>query len=148
VVLDKETTMVTRKHWIPGALGGIALLLSGALFADPPPAGATESSYLYDEGAYTEYVETTMHKLDRLYLDFCSACGVDAEKAGIAKKEFLITVRELMQHMNGRFDTLDPKKGASLSPTETLVSIHTLTMLVDILAESQLEDMTTHPYIE
>jgi hypothetical protein len=140
--------MLSRTKWLPGALGGIALVLSGSLFADPPPAASTESSYMYDEGAYSEYVETTMHKLDRLYLDFCSACGVDAEKAGIAKKEFLITVRELMQHMNGRFDTLDPKKGASLSPTETLVSIHSLTMLIDILAESQLQEMTPHPYIE
>ena len=140
--------MLSRTMWLPGTLGGIALLFSSLLFAGPPPAESTESSYMYDEGAYTEYVETTMHRLDKLYLDFCGACGVDAEKAGVAKKEFLITVRELMQHMNGRFDTLDPKKGASLSPTETLVSVHALTMLVDILAETQLEEMTPHPYIE
>jgi hypothetical protein len=56
-------------------------------------------------------------------------------------------VRDLMQHMNGRFDSLDPKQGASLSPTETLVSVHALTMLVDILAESQLEEMRPHPYV-
>ena len=140
--------MLSRTRLLPGALGSIALIFSGSLFAGPPPAESTDSSYMYDEGAYSEYVETTMQKLDKLYLDFCGTCGVDAEKARIAKKEFLITVRELMQHMNGRFDALDPKKGASLSPTETLVSIHTLTMLVDILAETQLEDMTPHPYIE
>ena len=50
--------------------------------------------------------------------------------------------------MNGRFDSLDPKKGASLSPTETLVSVHALTMLVDILAETQLEEMRPHPYVD
>jgi hypothetical protein len=140
--------MFNRNHWIPGALGGMALLLSSSLFAGPPPAEATEASYMYDEGAYTEYVESTMQKLDLLYLDFCGACGVDMEKATVAKKEFLITVRELMQHMNGRFDELDPKQGASLSPTETLVSVHALTMLVDILAQTQLEEMTQHPYID
>ncbi len=50
--------------------------------------------------------------------------------------------------MNGRFDALAPKEGAALSPTESLVSIHVLTMLVDILTETQLEHMRAHPYIE
>ena len=50
--------------------------------------------------------------------------------------------------MNARFDKLDPKAGAALSPTETLVSIHALTMLVDILTATQLEHMAAHPYIE
>jgi hypothetical protein len=53
-----------------------------------------------------------------------------------------------MQYMNGRFDALDPKKGAALSPTETLVSIHALTMLVDILAATELEHIMAHPYVE
>ena len=53
-----------------------------------------------------------------------------------------------MQAMNRKFDSLDPKKGASLSPTETLVSIHAHTMLIDILAANQLEHMAQHPYIE
>lgn len=103
---------------------------------------------VYDEAVYTEYVEQTMAKLDRLYLDFCDACGADASKAGKAKREFLVTVRDLMQHMNGRFDTLNPKAGAALSPTETMVSIHALTMLVDILAAMEIEDMTAHPFVE
>ena len=100
----------------------------------------------YDESAYTEFVENKMKELDKLYLDFCGTCGVDASKAAKARKEFLTSVRDLMQHMNARFDELDPKKGAALSPTETLVNIHVLTMLVDILTATQLEHMTDHPY--
>jgi hypothetical protein len=50
--------------------------------------------------------------------------------------------------MNGRFDTLNPKAGAALSPTETMVSIHALTMLVDVLAALEIEDMTAHPFVE
>ena len=114
-------------------------------------AAAAEDSAaigVYDEASYTEYVEETMVKLDKLYLDFCESCGADATKAGEAKREFLVTVRDLMQHMNGRFDALDPKAGAALSPTETMVSIHALTMLVDILAAMEIEDMTAHPYVE
>lgn len=103
---------------------------------------------VYDASAYTEYAQAKMEKLDKLYLDFCGTCNVDASKALKAKQEFLSTVRELMQHMNAKFDKLDPKKGAALSPTETLVSIHVLTMLVDILAETQLEAMIEHPYTQ
>ena len=89
-----------------------------------------------------------MEKLDRLYLDFCDTCGVDTTKARQAKEEFPVTVRDLMQYMNARYDALNPKEGAALSPTETLVSVHALTMLVDILAATELEQMAAHPYIE
>ena len=106
------------------------------------------SAVMYDEAAYTAFVEAKMKELDQLYLKFCDTCGVEATQAEAAKKEFLVSVRELMQYMNGRFDALDPKKGAALSPTETLVSIHALTMLVDILTAVELEHMTAHPYIQ
>ncbi len=131
------------------------LLIAGLMLATAPvfgegaaPADDSTDIMVYDEAAYTEYIETTMAKLDALYLDFCGSCGVDATKAGIAKREFLVTVRDLMQHMNGRFDKLDPKAGAALSPTETLVSIHALTMLVDILTATEIEEMTAHAYLE
>lgn len=91
---------------------------------------------------------TRRKKLDKLYLEFCVNCGADAAMAGQARQEFLLTVRDLMQHMNSRFDQLDPKTGAALSPTESLVSIHVLTMLVDILTATQIEQMAAHPYNE
>jgi hypothetical protein len=140
--------MRSRTRWIPVALFAGAMIWSGSVFADPPAAQVADDAMMYDAEAYTVYVEDTMKKLDRLYLDFCGTCGVDAEKSRAAKEEFLVTVRDLMQHMNGRFDSLDPKQGASLSPTETLVSVHALTMLVDILAETQLEAMRPHPYVD
>ena len=62
--------------------------------------------------------------------------------------EFLLTVRELMQYMNARYDGLDPKRGAALAPIETLVSVHAMTMLVDMLAATQIEQMARHPYID
>ena len=139
--------MRSRTPWIPVALCAGAFLFSGTVFADPPVEQGADYTLMYDADAYTKYVEDTMQKLDRLYLDFCGTCGVDAEKSRAAKEEFLVTVRDLMQHMNGRFDQLDPKEGAGLSETETLVSVHALTMLVDILAETQLEEMRPHPYV-
>jgi hypothetical protein len=134
---------------IGAALLATGALMSNALLADEVPVESAENAVdIYDEAAYTEYVENTMKKLDALYLDFCATCGVDATKSRLAKEEFLATVRELMQHMNARYDTLDPKKGAALSPTETLVSVHAMTMLVDMLAAVQIEQMAHHPYIE
>jgi hypothetical protein len=103
---------------------------------------------MYDEASYTEFVESKMQELDALYLQFCASCGVEASEAAVARQQFLVSVRDLMQHMNAKFDGLDPKKGAALSPTETLVSIHALTMLVDILAATELEHMAEHPYIK
>jgi hypothetical protein len=142
-----ETKMFTSRTLIHVALLTVAALMSNALCAEPADEVAAGVEIdVYDEAAYTQYVEDTMAKLDRLYLDFCDTCSVDAAKARIAKQEFLSTVRELMQYMNARYDGLDPKKGAALSPTETLVSVHALTMLVDILAESQLQQMAYHPY--
>jgi hypothetical protein len=141
--------MRMQTRLISAALFATAALMSNALLADEPPAETVENVVdIYDEAAYTEYVENTMKKLDALYLDFCATCGVDATKARLAREEFLSTVRELMQHMNARYDSLDPKKGAALSPTETLVSIHAMTMLVDMLAAVQIEQMAYHPFNE
>ena len=138
------------KHAMVGAV-----LLAASPFLTVSVAGAEgtdksvieENAPYYDEAAYTEYVQAQMKKLDQLYLDFCASCNVDADKAAKARKEFLVSVRDLMQYMNGRFDALDPKAGAALSGTETLVSIHALTMLVDILTATQIDEMTPNPHI-
>ena len=141
--------MPTRNRLINAVLLATAVLMSNALLAATPEVETAELTIaVYDEAAYTEYVENTMDKLDKLYLDFCDTCGVDATKSRLAREEFLVTVRDLMQYMNARYDALDPKKGAALSPTETLVSVHALTMLVDILAATELDNMTAHRYIE
>jgi enamine deaminase RidA (YjgF/YER057c/UK114 family) len=141
--------MRKRTLWTGIALTAALLFASGSALAGEPKEKAAASMIdVYDEAAYTQYVEDTMKKLDQLYLDFCGTCGVDASKAYESKQEFLVTVRDLMQHMNARYDKLDPKTGAALSPTETLVSIHAMTMLIDILAQTQIEQMAVHPYIE
>ena len=141
--------MRKRNRWIVAMPAVAAILASGVILAAPPEADTDDAvSAIYDDAAYTEYVENTMKKLDKLYLDFCDTCGVDATKARIAREEFLVTVRGLMQQMNARYDRLDPKMGAALSPTDTLVSMHALTMLVDVLAATELQQMAAHPYIE
>ena len=141
-------TIVMQRFGSKWELGLFAIILIFLLAAFDVMADESTGLSVYDEAAYTEYVESTMKKLDRLYIEFSEARGVDASAAVKAEKEFLAGVHELMQAMNRKFDSLDPKKGASLSPTETLVSIHAHTMLIDILAANQLEHMAQHPYIE
>ena len=137
-----------RRAW--SRWGSVILATAVILFLGVVDVAAEESAGLsvYDEAAYTEYVESMMSKLDKLYLEFSEARGVDAPAAIRAEMEFLAGVHEMMKTMNRKFDSLDPKKGASLSPTETLVSIHAHTMLIDILAANQMEHMKEHPYIE
>ena len=127
-------------------LVGLAIGSSVIFGTTVQAAEKSNPSAVYDEASYTEFVENKMKQLDKLYLDFCGTCNSDASVAVKARKEFLTTVRDLMQHMNARFDNLNPKEGDALSPTETLVSIHVLTMLVDILTETQIQQMTDHPY--
>lgn len=126
-----------------------AALLGNVIFGNCAiAAGEEKGTPVYDEGAYTQHVRETMQKLDKLYLQFCGECGAsaDAAKKEKARREYAKTARELMQHMNARFDKLDPRKGDALSPAETLVDIHALTMMVDILTATYLERVAEHPY--
>ena len=127
-------------------VGSFVFLASVFFASGAHAADKSKGTAVYDEAAYTEYVQKTMKKLDKLYLEFCGTCGVEGASAEKAKREYLETVRDLMQHMNARFDNMDPKAGAALSPTETLISIHVLTMLVDMLTASYLEEVADHPH--
>lgn len=115
------------------------VFMASAFFGQAALAEGTSPIPVYDQAAYTQYVESTMKKMNKLYLQFCGTCGVSGAKAAQARKEYYLLARDLMQHMNAKFDNLDPKKGAALSPTEVLVNIHALTMLVDMLTATQME---------
>lgn len=130
-------------HTLVGLIFGASLFLGANAYAADKMSGTS----VYDAAGYTSFVKNKMEKLDKLYLDFCDKCNVnDSAKAAKARQEFFINVGELMEVMNARFDGLDPEKGAALSSTETLVSIHVLTMLVDILAETQMHELSGNPY--
>jgi hypothetical protein len=129
---------------ITSTMATLTLVLT-ICFSQVVYAADNGSTPVYDESAYTEYVESSMKKLNKLYLQFCGSCGVSGEKAAKARQEYYTLSRELMQHMNAKLDNLDPKKGAALSPTETLVNIHALIMLVDMLTATQMELMADNP---
>ena len=139
---------VTYEHWLKWWHWLLVVAVIFSLGVIDVTADEKAGISVYDETAYTEYVENMMNKLDKLYIEFSEARGVDAPAAAKAEKEFLVAVHDLMQYMNKKFDGMDPKKGAALSPTEAMVSIHAHTMLIDILAANQLAHLATQPYIE
>jgi hypothetical protein len=97
--------MPGRNRLIDALLVATAVLMSATLFAaTPEEEAATLPADVYDEAAYTQYVEDTMNTLDQLYLDFLDAKGVDAAKARITREEFLTTAHELMHRMNAKYD--------------------------------------------
>jgi hypothetical protein len=131
---------------ITTAMAALAFVAT-AFFGNAVQAATEGGTPVYDESAYTQYVESTMKKMNKLYLQFCGTCGVSGAKAAKARQEYYQLSRDLMQHMNAKFDNLDPKKGAALSPTEVLVNIHALTMLVDMLTATQMEFMADNEHI-
>jgi hypothetical protein len=126
----------------------VALAFMVGIFSNSTAYAAKEAgdTPVYDEATYTKYVEDTMKKLDKLYLEFCGTCNTEASKAAKARQEYYAAVRDLLMRMNERFDSLDPKAGAALSATEVLVNIHVLTMLVDVLTATQMENLAGHPH--
>jgi hypothetical protein len=124
-----------------------AVFMGNAVFGNwVIAADGGETTRASDDSEYSQYVYDTMQKLDKLYLQFCGECGVSGPAAEKARREYAKTARELMQHMNARFDKLDPEKGDVLSPSEVLVNMHALTMMVDILTATYLESVAEHPY--
>lgn len=127
------------------------LVLAGFLYCAAPLGTALAANHgagisMYHESAFTSYVEKDMKKLDKLYLQFRANSGVSGAKAEKARQAYFETVRGLLKHMNARFDQVDPKTGGALSPTETFVSVHALTMLVDMLTDAQMQQTAPHPY--
>ena len=110
---------------------GVFVLLASlnltAATAAAPPQDA------YDAAAYTAYVEETMQKLNKLYLTSIDE-NVPQGEVEKAKKEYLKVARDLLKTMNEKFDGMKVKQGAALSDTEVLLSIHVMTMMLDMLA--------------
>lgn len=118
----------------------VLALLCGILYSTNAAAAKnSEPSMVYDESAYTEATEKDMAKMHALYLkayDKKASLG-DREKA---KREYLKIGKKLVREMHERIMMLDVKKGAALSHTDVLLSVHMMSMMVDMLATLQQEE--------
>jgi len=86
------------------------------------------------EESFTDYAHTTMNKLDKLYLQYVdhNTPRGEAEKA---KREYFQLARQLLQKMNATFDQIEAKERPHILPQEeSFISIHVLTMLLDMMA--------------
>ena len=78
-----------------------ALLLTVTpLACNAQAADDSTGAVMYDETAYTEFVENKMEELDALYLRFCDSCGVDATDAEKAKSSLVSSLHAIKRLTN------------------------------------------------
>jgi len=85
------------------------------------------------EESLTDYAHPTIVKLDKLYLQYVDK-DIDRGEAEKAKREYFKLARQLLAKMNERFDKIEADGSHKLSNEDTFISIHVLTMLLDMMA--------------
>lgn len=96
------------------------------------------------EESFTDHAFATMQKLDKLYLQYVDK-SIDRGTAEKAKREYFKLARQLLLKMNDKFDQIENQESHELSKEDTYISIHILTMLIDMMAYEHLEDWE-YPY--
>ena len=104
---------------------------TASVYAAEPPQD------LYDEDAYTSYMEKTIDELNVLYAK-ANDKKIPQGQAEQARIAAFRKAREAVQFMDNRFNKMKIKEGATLSHTEVLMDIHILAMLVDLMASEHL----------
>lgn len=113
------------------------VLLSSVFLSVNANATNDADMSLYDESAYTQSVEKTLHKMHGLYLKAHDS-SLSAKDQAKAKKAYFTVAQGLVRDMHERVMKLDVKAGAALSHTDILLSNHVTMMLLDMLAADQL----------
>jgi len=117
----------------------VSLFIVNLLFlSSSMAANDTPDSLVFDNRVYTEQTEKAMDKMHHLFIkayDKTSPSG-DREKA---KREYLEMGQNLIRQLHERVMTLDVKRGAALSHTDVLLSVHMMSMMLDMLASIQQE---------
>lgn len=117
----------------------LLLLANVCLSTNSVAAEASQPSYTYDESAYTKETEKKMDKMHMLFMRALDKKASAGERRK-ATNEYLVLGQELVQSMHARVMAKDVKGGAALSPTEVVLSVHMMTMMIDMLAAIQLEE--------
>jgi hypothetical protein len=96
------------------------------------------------EEPFSDYAHATMKKLDKLYIQYIDK-NIDRGTAEKAKREYFILARELLHKMNDKFDKIEAEGSNKLSIEDTYISIHVITMMVDMMAHDYQADWE-YPY--
>lgn len=117
----------------------VSVFIGNLLFlSNSMAANDTSDSLVFDNRVYTEQTEKAMDKMHHLFIkayDKTSSSG-EREKA---KREYLVMGQKLIRQVHERVMSLDVKKGAALSHTDVLLSVHMMSMMLDMLASIQQE---------
>lgn len=109
------------------------LFLSNSMAANDPP-----DSLVFDNKVYTENTEKAMDKMHHLFIKAYDKTSPSGEREK-AKREYLAMGQNLVRGLHERVMSLDVKKGAALSHTDVLLSVHMMSMMLDMLASIQQE---------
>jgi len=120
-------------------LASVASLSMYAAQAAPPKDAS-------DEAGYVAYMETTIKKLDELYLrasDKTIPQG-EAEKARMAT---LRLAHEAFHFVRSMFAQMEPQEGAALSPRANLLTLHLNVIASDIMLHDHLPHEDAWDYL-
>ena len=127
--------------YLPGKLSwfAVSLFIVNLFFiSNTMAANDASGSDVFDDRVYTEQTEKAMDNMHHLFIkayDKSSPAG-EREKA---KRAYLETGQKLIRQLHERVMMLDVKKGAALSHTDVLLSVHMMSMMLDMLASIQQE---------
>ena len=106
------------------------LVASGSVYAEPPQD-------VFDEKAYTAYMQKTISELNGLYAK-ANDKTISQGEAEVARVAAFAKAREALQYIDRRFDKMDIKEGAQLSNTEMFTALHVLTMTMELVTTEHL----------
>jgi len=117
-----------------------ALVLAAALIG-------TSGLVCAQDEAYMSGMSKTIADLNALYAK-ANDKNIPQGEAEQARIAAFRKAREALKTMDKRFDTLKGMEGAALTPSETLMNIHIMTMLLDMVASEHLPHKDTWSYTE
>lgn len=106
------------------------LITSGSVYAEPPQD-------VFDENAYSAYMEKTINELNGLYAK-ANDKKISQGEAEAARLAAFAKVREVLQVIDQRFDKMNIKEGAQLSNTQMFTTLHVLTMAMAMVTTEHL----------
>ena len=119
---------------------GAAMLGINAQAADAP------KSTVFDEANYDSRMQHLLKELQNAHETTKDPRMSQGEVAAAKQKAFK-TAREMLLLIDRRLHTLDPKKGAQLSPTEVLVNTHIMVVVLDLLLSESMPHEDEWNYI-
>lgn len=118
---------------------GVAVMSIGVQAAEVPQDA-------FDELHYDSRMQYLLKELQKAH-ESTKDPRLSQGEVRAAKQKAFQTAREMLLLIDRRLHTLDPKKGAQLSPTEVLVNTHVMVVVLDLLLGESMAHEDEWQYI-